>query len=76
METLKAFRDANFAGDVRTRRPRSGVVAVYAGGAVAWSSQLQRSVALSTEAEFFATSQGVKKLLWLKRLLGEIGGKM
>jgi hypothetical protein len=38
--------------------------------------QLQQSVALSTEAEFIATSQEVKELLWLKCLLGEIRGKM
>jgi hypothetical protein len=48
---------------------------MYAGGAVAWSSQL-RLVALSTEAEFIAASQGVKELLWLKGLFGEFGGKM
>jgi hypothetical protein len=50
-EKLKAFRNANFADDMRTRRPMSG-------SAVAWSSQLQQSVALSTEAEFIAASQG------------------
>jgi len=49
-EKLKAFRNANFADDVRTRQPMSG-------SAVAWSSQLQQSVALSTEAEFIAASQ-------------------
>lgn len=30
-------------------------------------------MALSTEAEFIAASDGAKELLWLKRLLGEIG---
>jgi hypothetical protein len=28
-----------------------------------------------TEAEFIADSEGAKELLWLKRLLGELGGK-
>jgi len=32
-------------------------------------------VALSTKAEFMAASEGAKELLWLKRLLGELGGR-
>jgi len=37
----------------------SGVVAVHAGSTVAWSTQQQWSVALSTtEAEFIAVSEG------------------
>jgi len=72
---LKAFSDADFADDVRTRRSTSGVLAVYAGSAIAWSSQLQRSVTLSTKAEFIAASKGAKELLWLKSLLGELGRK-
>jgi len=71
---LEAFSDADFA-DVRTRRSTSGVVAVYAGSATAWSSQLLQLVTLSTEAEFIAASEGGKELLWLKCLLGELGGK-
>jgi len=53
----------------------SGMVAVYAGRAIAWSSQLQWLVALSkTEAAFIATSEGAKGFLWLKCLVGELGG--
>jgi hypothetical protein len=40
-------KGADFAGYVITRRSMSGIVAVYAGSAIAWSSQLQWSVALS-----------------------------
>jgi hypothetical protein len=29
----------------------------------------------TTEAEFVAASEGTKELLWLKRLLGRLGGK-
>jgi hypothetical protein len=73
---LQAFSDANFAGDGRTRLSTSGVVAVYAGSVIAWSSHLQRSLALSTtEAEFIAASERAKELIWLKRMLGELGGK-
>lgn len=44
------------------------------GTAVSWASQLQKSVALSTtEAEFVAASEGAKELVWLNRLLSEIG---
>ena len=50
-------------------------MAVYAGSAIAWSSQLQWSVAMSTtEAEFITATEGAKGLLQLKRLLGELGG--
>jgi hypothetical protein len=31
---------------------------------------------MSTEAEFIATSEGAKQLLWLKGLHGELGGKV
>jgi hypothetical protein len=72
---LEAFSDAVFADDVRTRQSTSGVVAVYAGSATAWSSQLQWLVTLSTKAEFIAASERAKELLWLKCLLGELGGK-
>jgi hypothetical protein len=60
---LEAFSDAGFADDVRARRSTSGVVAVYAGSAIAWSSQLQRSVTLSTEAEFIAARGGQRAVL-------------
>jgi hypothetical protein len=52
------------------------VVAVYAGSEIAWSSQREWSFELpKTETEFIAASEGAKELLWLKRLLGELGGK-
>ena len=50
-------------------------MAVYAGSATAESSQLQWSVAVSTtNTEIIAASVGAKGLLWLKCLLGELGG--
>ncbi|CAB0034441.1 unnamed protein product [Trichogramma brassicae] len=73
---LCAFTDADFAGDVNTRRSTNGFVSLLGNTAVSWMSQLQRSVALSTmEAEFVAGSEGAKELIWLNRLLTEIKNK-
>ncbi len=70
---LTTYSDADYAGDIKTRRSTSGIVCVYMGGAISWSSQRQRSVALSTtEAEFVAASEAAKEIIWLSRLLNEI----
>jgi len=68
-----AYSDADYAGDVSTRRSTSGVVCLHMGGPVSWSSQRQKSVALSTtEAEFIAASEAAKEIVWLSRLFSEI----
>jgi hypothetical protein len=47
---------------------------MLAGGAVSWKSKRQESVALSsTEAEFMASTQACKEILWMKDLLWELG---
>ncbi|XP_047103480.1 uncharacterized mitochondrial protein AtMg00810-like [Schistocerca piceifrons] len=38
-EELKIYADADFAGDNRTRRSTTGILAKYSGGAVSWTSQ-------------------------------------
>jgi len=43
-------------------------------GAVAWKSQLQVTVALSTmEAEYMALTEATKELIWIRNLLAELG---
>ncbi|KRY87936.1 Retrovirus-related Pol polyprotein from transposon TNT 1-94 [Trichinella pseudospiralis] len=70
---LKGYSDADYAGDVTTRRSRTGVVCMCAGGAVLWHSQKQRSVALSTtEAEYVAASEATKDMMWLMTLFAEV----
>lgn len=69
------YTDANFAGDHQTKRSTSGMLSKYNGGVITWSSQKQRSIALSTtEAEFVAVCEGAKEAIWLSRLLNEISG--
>lgn len=70
---LNVYTDADFAGDTATRRSTSGMVALLSEGAISWTSQLQKSVALSTtEAEIVAASEGAKQLVWLSRLLSDL----
>ena len=51
-----------------------GYVFTLMGGAVSWISRMQRCTALSTtEAEYVAANEVCKEVLWLSRLVGELG---
>jgi transposase len=72
-EPLVGYSDADYAGDVITRRSTTGVVCVHGGTAVSWLSQLQKSVSLSTmEAEIIAASEAAKEIIWLVRMCKEV----
>ena len=61
--------DSDYAGDMEDRKSRKGAVVMYGGAPVAWMSQKQKCVALSsTEAEYVATGEGVKMLLMVRNL--------
>lgn len=67
------YSDADYAGDVETRRSTSGYVFMFGNGVISWGSERQKSVALSTtESEHMAASHAIKELVWLKRLLAEL----
>ena len=71
-EAVEGYCDADYAGDVNTRRSTTGFVFILNGGAISWSSKLQPTVAVSTaEAEYMAAAQSVKEALWLRTLLKE-----
>jgi hypothetical protein len=71
---LQGWCDADFAGDVSTRRSTTGFVFLLHGGAIAWQSRLQPTVAASTtEAEYMAASAAVREGLWLRHLLADLG---
>ena len=63
-----------FAGDVDTRRSTTGYVFKISGGPVSWQSRMQTSVALSSmEAEYMAASAATQEMMWLNRLLHQLG---
>lgn len=70
---LLGYSDADYAGDVETRRSTSGFVFMFGNGIISWGSERQRAVALSTtESEYIAAAHAVKEMVWLYRLLSEI----
>lgn len=74
---VEGYCDADFAGDLNTRKSTTGFVFICNGGAISWSSKLQPTVAVSTtEAEYMASAQAVKEALWLKNLFWSFGVKI
>ena len=54
---LFAYSDADWAGDLDTRRSTTGYIVYVAGGPIAWQSKLQSTIAVSTmEAEYISVS--------------------
>lgn len=67
---LKCFSDADHGGDDSTGRSTSGMICLYANGAITWQSKRQSTVAMSsTEAEVVAASEAAREILWLSRII-------
>jgi hypothetical protein len=70
---INCYCDADWASNA-DRKSVSGYVFTLAGGAIAWSSKKQTSVALSTaEAEYVAATHVAKQTLWFQALFSELG---
>ena len=71
---LMAYTDADWAGDKDSRKSTSGYFTLVGGNLVTWRSKKQNVVALSSaEAEFRGIAKGVTEILWLRKLLCELG---
>jgi hypothetical protein len=69
-----AYSDADWAGDLDSRRSTTGYVVYAAGGPIAWQSKLQTTIAVSTmEAEYMAAFGAIQELIWTKGVLDELG---
>lgn len=72
-EGLIAYCDADFAGD-DSGKSTTGYVILFGGGPIAWKSQKQPLVTLSsTEAELVSLCSLVKELIWIRQLALELG---
>ncbi|CAI7812070.1 unnamed protein product [Closterium sp. NIES-54] len=71
---LTCFTDATWASEKDDSSSVGGYICVVGGGFVSWRSKKQTETALSSiESEYMAMFHGVKEVIWLRRLLEEIG---
>lgn len=74
--TVQCYVDADWAGDVATRKLTTGMVIKMGEAAILWNRMRQSCVALSTaEAEYMALAHGVRECLWLSSFMKEAGLK-
>jgi hypothetical protein len=72
-ESLTAYSDADWASQLH-RHSISGFSLIVGKGAISWSSKKQPIVTLSsTESEYVALTQASKDVIWMGKLLSEIG---
>ena len=73
---LHAYVDADFANCATTRRSQTGFVIYFRGTPVSFCSRRQASVSLSTtDAEVRAATECTRELLYLRRLVADLGYK-
>lgn len=71
---IQIYTDADWAGDKGDRRSTSGYFSLVGDNLVTWKSKKQKVVSLSSaEAEFRGIAKGIAEVLWIKKLLTEVG---
>jgi len=74
---IKAFVDADYAGDLETRRSTTGFLITVGNTPTSWCSKLQHCVFTSTaESEYYILSECSKHCIWYLNLLNEFGLNM
>ncbi|XP_021753839.1 uncharacterized protein LOC110719248 [Chenopodium quinoa] len=71
---LHAFTDADWGGYRDSRKSTSGYFTLVGGNLVTWKSKRQKVDAMSSaEAEFRGIAKGITEVLWIRKLLTELG---
>ena len=74
---MHVFTDADWAGDILTRRSTTGYVVFAAGGPLSWQSKLQTTVSTSSmQSEYQAPYAGMQDIVWLRGVLTELRFRM
>lgn len=72
--TPVGYVDADFAGNLDTRRSCTGYVMMQGGGPTSWGTKHQPTVALSTtEAEYMAYARAAQQIQWMYSAMSEVG---
>ncbi|KAM1268861.1 hypothetical protein ACFX13_001165 [Malus domestica] len=73
---VEGYTDADWAGSITKQQSTSGYFTFMGGNLVTWRSKKQKVVARSSaKVEFRGMFHGVCELLWLKKLLIDLGFK-
>ncbi|CAI7760041.1 unnamed protein product, partial [Closterium sp. NIES-53] len=71
---LSCFTDATWASDISDATSHGGNICCVGGSPVSWKSKKQGEIAhSSTESKYMALFHGVKEVVWIRRLLEELG---
>jgi Reverse transcriptase (RNA-dependent DNA polymerase) len=71
---IEGYTDSDWAGSITDRKSTSGYFTFVGGNLVTWRSKKQKVVALSSaEAEFIGIAKGVQELIWLRKIMRELG---
>ncbi|CAI7840827.1 unnamed protein product [Closterium sp. NIES-53] len=71
---LSCFTDATWASDISDATSHGSYICCVGGSPVSWKSKKQGEIAhSSTESEYMALFHGVKEVVWMRRLLEELG---
>jgi hypothetical protein len=71
---LTGFSDADWAGDLDSRRSTTGFLFKFGDFPVCWKSKRQPTVALSTaEAEYMSLASAGQTAIWFRQLLADLG---
>jgi hypothetical protein len=76
-QLFTTYSDANHGGCKDTGRSTGAYIVKIGSGVVSWQSKRQSIVALSTtEAEYMAACEAGKEIVWMRKMLQELGFPM